>query len=245
MASITLKEGQVDANCIDYRQNVHPTGVCPALETDFGYIAGGAAVLKYLGERGPRELVGRTTFERAAIDSFIVFSASEVGTALASQDSGSINGMLTNMDKWLETRTFLASERLSIADLVVFAALVPFYETVMTTAVRKQFTDLNRWFDTVANNSHMKLGPITFSSKAPAWYKADAKPAVAVTTAPAKPAEQQKEGKKEGKKEKDGKKKDDKEAPAWKKDAEAKKKNAGGGELDGSAFDLRIGLVKD
>eukprot|EP01059_Diplonema_ambulator_P021266 TRINITY_DN35335_c0_g1_i1.p2 TRINITY_DN35335_c0_g1~~TRINITY_DN35335_c0_g1_i1.p2 ORF type:complete len:442 (+),score=207.57 TRINITY_DN35335_c0_g1_i1:45-1328(+) len=245
----------IDVNSITYRQNASPTGVSPALETEAGYIAGLSGVLRFLGEMGDRALVGRTAYERASIASMVEFAASQVESLIipkpTPEHSGVINGVLSGFNAWLENKTFLCSERLSIADLALAFSLLPLYQTVLDAPARKAHTDLNRWMDTVLNQPQVKgLVKGDLCAKAPAWYKADAKPAVAVTgpLSAAAPAPAAKEGgKKEGKKDakKEGKKdKEKKEAPAWKKEADAKKAPAGG-ELDGSAFDIRVGIVKE
>ncbi|KOC69822.1 Alanine--tRNA ligase, cytoplasmic [Habropoda laboriosa] len=58
---------------------------------------------------------------------------------------------LKKLNNILLTKTYLVRERISLADIAVFTALLPLYEHVLDPACRKQYTNLNRWFFTVLN----------------------------------------------------------------------------------------------
>eukprot|EP01063_Lacrimia_lanifica_P037542 TRINITY_DN7735_c0_g1_i1.p1 TRINITY_DN7735_c0_g1~~TRINITY_DN7735_c0_g1_i1.p1 ORF type:complete len:423 (+),score=216.59 TRINITY_DN7735_c0_g1_i1:45-1313(+) len=242
--------GDFDVNCVTYRHNAHPMGLSPALETTCGrYVAGVNAIVTYLAE-GDLVFRGRSAFERGVVDSFLE-AAKEIRDVVEplpadAAKNGVINGFLRDLNSYLETRTYVASERLTVADVVLAMSLVPLYSKVLDAAARKAYTDLNRWFDTVANSPKVKpfIAPAGVCDKAPAWYKASAAPAVALNAAPAAPAAKAAEGKAEGKEGKKKEKKEKKEEPEWKKAANTKK-NAPAAELNGGAFDLRVGLITE
>lgn len=60
------------------------------------------------------------------------------------------------LDDMLRTRTYLIGERISLADISVFTALLPLYEHVFEPHYRKQCTNLNRWFLTILNQPQVK-----------------------------------------------------------------------------------------
>lgn len=62
---------------------------------------------------------------------------------------------LKKLNNILLTKTYLVGERISLADIAVFTALMPLYEHVLDPASRKQYTNLNRWFFTILNQSEV------------------------------------------------------------------------------------------
>ncbi|CAK9807202.1 Alanine--tRNA ligase, cytoplasmic [Anthophora plagiata] len=58
---------------------------------------------------------------------------------------------LKKLNNILLTKTYLVRERISLADIAVFTALLPLYEHILDPVCRKQYTNLNRWFFTVLN----------------------------------------------------------------------------------------------
>ncbi|XP_012347711.1 alanine--tRNA ligase, cytoplasmic isoform X2 [Apis florea] len=62
---------------------------------------------------------------------------------------------LQKLNNILLTKTYLVGERISLADITVFTTLMPLYEYVLDSEYRKQFTNLNRWFFTILNQSQV------------------------------------------------------------------------------------------
>lgn len=62
---------------------------------------------------------------------------------------------LKKLNNILLTKTYLVGERVSLADIAVFTALMPLYEYVLDSVSRKQYTNLNRWFFTILNQSEV------------------------------------------------------------------------------------------
>ncbi|CAL7939430.1 unnamed protein product [Xylocopa violacea] len=58
---------------------------------------------------------------------------------------------LKKLNSILVTKTYLVGERISLADIAVFTALLPLYEHVLDPVQRKQYINLNRWFCTILN----------------------------------------------------------------------------------------------
>lgn len=62
---------------------------------------------------------------------------------------------LQKLNNILLTKTYLVGERISLADISVFTTLMPLYEYVLDSEYRKQYTNLNRWFFTILNQSQV------------------------------------------------------------------------------------------
>lgn len=63
---------------------------------------------------------------------------------------------LKRLDDLLFTKTYLVGERITLADISVFTALLPLYEFVLDSHLRNQYTNLNRWFSTILNQPQVK-----------------------------------------------------------------------------------------
>jgi elongation factor 1-gamma len=72
------------------------------------------------------------------------------------------------LNKFLQTRTYLVGERLTLADISLAADLLLAYEHVADEAFRKPFANVNRWFTTVTNQTKFKSisGEIKLAVKA-------------------------------------------------------------------------------
>jgi elongation factor 1-gamma len=60
------------------------------------------------------------------------------------------------LNSFLESRTFLVGERISLADISVACNLILLYQWVLDADVRKPFQNTNRWFTTVINQPNVK-----------------------------------------------------------------------------------------
>ena len=58
---------------------------------------------------------------------------------------------LTKLNDILLTKTYLVGERISLADVAIFTALVPLYEHLFDSEYRIQYKNLTRWFLTILN----------------------------------------------------------------------------------------------
>ena len=104
------------------------------------------------------------------------------------------------LNEYLKTKTFLVGERLTLADVSLAADLLLAYQHVADQAFRQPFTNLNRWFNTVVNQTHVKsvVGEVKFCEKAAEFCskKHDEHKKAAQKQKEAKPAEAKKEAKK-------------------------------------------------
>jgi len=150
-------------------------------------------------------LYGSNTYEAAQIGQWIDFSASNIdlprdawllpirghvpndhfsqlATAKAKE---TFKKVLRILNAQLLSRTFLVSERVTLADIVVAMALLPLYTTVFEPEYRKDFSAVNRWFQTLVHQPNVRavVGDVVLCEKA--------------QVAPAAPAEEHKGGKKE------------------------------------------------
>ena len=72
------------------------------------------------------------------------------------------------LNKVFVSKTFLVGERISLADIAVFSALLNLYTLVLDTAFRKPYANVNRWFETILNQPNVKkvIGQVKLCEKA-------------------------------------------------------------------------------
>lgn len=119
------------------------------------------------------QLRGKTDLEKAEVLSFLSLADNELLPAVhgwvfafmgiiqfqknnverAKQD---LKATLTALNSRLVNQTFLVGERLTLADIVVFATLLSAYEKVLDPSFRAPFGSLTRWFNTVLNQPQVK-----------------------------------------------------------------------------------------
>ena len=58
------------------------------------------------------------------------------------------------LEAYLKTRTYLAGERISLADISMALSLLPLYQYVLDEKSRNQFMNASRWFNTCINQSN-------------------------------------------------------------------------------------------
>lgn len=67
-----------------------------------------------------------------------------------------LTAQLQALDKALVTKTFIAGQRLSFADVQVALTLLPAYQHVLDEKARKQFVNVTRYFNTIVNQPAVK-----------------------------------------------------------------------------------------
>ncbi|CAB3223312.1 unnamed protein product [Arctia plantaginis] len=74
------------------------------------------------------------------------------------------------LDSHLLTRTFLVTERITLADIIVFTTLLHAYQHVLDASLRKSLVNVGRWFVTVANQPRVRavVGDVTLCAAPPA-----------------------------------------------------------------------------
>ncbi|KAG1684017.1 Elongation factor 1-gamma [Nymphon striatum] len=159
-----------------------PTGKVPAFEgSDGKCLFESNAIAHYVGNK---KLRGETEYDQGLVQQWINYTDSEILPAMctwifpclgimqynkqtterAKEDVKSALGLLNN---YLLTRTYLVGERITLADITVSCVLQPLYENVLEPNFRKDFGNVNRWFETLVNQPEFKavLGDVKLCEK--------------------------------------------------------------------------------
>lgn len=160
-----------------------PLGKVPAFETKDGQaIVESNAIAYYVANQ---QLRGSNDVEKSQVIQYMSFSENEILPAMAAlvypclgamqqnkqaqeRAREDVKKILTCMNTHLESRTFLVGERITLADISVFATLLPLYKMVLEPACRKPFQNTNRWFMTMLNQPEVKkvVGNVVLCEKA-------------------------------------------------------------------------------
>ncbi|XP_058062068.1 elongation factor 1-gamma [Anopheles bellator] len=148
-----------------------PLGKVPAFETKDGkYLTESNAIAFYVANE---QLRGTTDVHRAEVVSFLSSADNELLPAVQSwvfpvlgimpfnknnveHAKEDLRRQLTALNSRLTKQTFLVGERVTLADIVVMATLLPAYEYVLDPSFRAPFGAVNRWFLTVLNQPQVK-----------------------------------------------------------------------------------------
>lgn len=150
----------------EYANNCSPCGRFPVLQTNEGYIFETHAIVRHIGrlDASGQKLYGNTPFEASQVDMWIDFAATEItapnlvfvrnvfrGTPIPDGALEPLEEGLCGLERWMETRTFLVGERMTIADIVVAFALQWVYRLNLANgeALSKKFKGAFRLYNTV------------------------------------------------------------------------------------------------
>ncbi|XP_058064387.1 elongation factor 1-gamma-like isoform X1 [Anopheles bellator] len=159
-----------------------PLGKVPAFETKDGkYLTESNAIAFYVAND---QLRGTSDVHRAEVISFLSSADSELLPAVQSwvfpvlgimpfnknnveHAKDDLRRQMMVLNSRLLKQTFLVGERVTLADIVVFTALLPAYVHVLDPSFRAPFGAVNRWFTTVLNQPHIKpvVGSVTLCTK--------------------------------------------------------------------------------
>ncbi|KAM8705290.1 hypothetical protein ACLKA7_009712 [Drosophila subpalustris] len=147
-----------------------PSGKVPAFETADGkYLSESNAIAFFLANEQLRG--GKCPFVQAQVQQWISFADNEIvpvscawvfpllgimpqqKNSTAKQDAEVV---LQQLNKKLLDATYLAGERITLADIVVFTSLLHLYENVLEPSVRSAYGNLNRWFVTILNQPQVQ-----------------------------------------------------------------------------------------
>jgi len=140
----------------------------PVLQTDEGNIFGTNAIARHIARSSYGNLYGSSPFENAAVDQWVDYATTEIDLpasawlfpikglipnhpAATSKAKADLRQALKFLDDHLVTNTFLVGERVSLADIAVGTSLVELYRLVLDPGFCKQFTNTNRWFNTLTH----------------------------------------------------------------------------------------------
>ncbi|XP_054740663.1 elongation factor 1-gamma [Anastrepha obliqua] len=147
-----------------------PSGKVPAFETADGkYLSESNAIAFYVANEQLRG--GKCPLAQAEVLQWLSYADNEIVPAscswvfpllgimpqqknsTAKQDASAI---LTVLNNKLLNSTYLVSERITLADVVVFSSLLHLYQYVLEPKVRAEFGNVNRWFVTILNQPQVK-----------------------------------------------------------------------------------------
>lgn len=190
----------------DYCRNCSPCCRYPVLQTEEGYIFESNAILRHIArlDKSGGFLYGRTPFEGSQVDMWLDFAASELdaaalpfvrhhfrGEPLAADVMDHVHEVMQGLETWLETRTFLVGERMTVADVAVAFALQWHYRLNRAEgeALTKKYRNAYRLYNTVMQqpktvevlkSQGATFGPVKEEQKkAAAPAKAEKKPKAA------------------------------------------------------------------
>ena len=125
----------------EFKKNCSPLGCTPVLETPEGYLFESNAILRHIARLDRSgALYGRTLFENATVDAWLDLCCSEFeplmthafksffyGKPLPADFVADSELVFAGIEQWIENRTYLVGERITIADICVAFSLQPFY----------------------------------------------------------------------------------------------------------------------
>ncbi|KAI9372859.1 glutathione S-transferase [Aspergillus egyptiacus] len=164
-----------------------PMGKAPAFSSADGvHIFESNAIAHYVADSGParEQLLGANPAERARVQQWVTMSEGEVFSHIvtcllprlgyvpfnqAAEDKAlsNVDRALGALEKALNGRTWLATEKLSLADISVAAALVWGFKLVLDSEIRAKYPVLMAWYKRVMDSEGVKeaFGETTFIEK--------------------------------------------------------------------------------
>jgi len=159
-----------------------PMGKVPAFEDSTGVCLSEAnAIAHYVSSETLR---GTNPVDQALVLQYLEFAENEILPSACTwvyptlgfkqynkQDTekaqAHLKKCLTMLNGFLETRTFLVGERITLADIALSCNMLMLYAQVMDPKFREPFGNVNRWFLTCINQPHFKavLGEFTLCEK--------------------------------------------------------------------------------
>jgi len=157
-------------------------GKCPLLKDGELTLFTPGAAAKYIA-RGT-ELLGKTENDKILVDQWIEFCEEIEAPSSAwvlplildipacpvalKKAKGDIRKAMTVLNNHLLNCTYLVGERVTLADICVFASLLEPYRRVLDVGFRKSFGNLNRWFVMMAHQPNVAaiVGDVVLCTKA-------------------------------------------------------------------------------
>jgi len=181
-ALIAAKYSGVDVEKAALNLKDHPVNKCPLLQDGDLTIFTPNAAAKYLA-RGS-DLLGKSETDKILVDQWMEFCEEIDGpasawviplildvpanTAACKKAKGDMRKAMTVLNKHLLNCTYLVGERVTLADICVFAALLEPYRRVLDVSFRKGFNNLTRWFTMMAHQPNVAaiVGDVVLCTKA-------------------------------------------------------------------------------
>lgn len=119
------------------------------------------------------QLRGASDLEKAQVQSWLSFADNEIQPASAAwvfpvfgimqfnkvtneHARADVKSILSALNARLINNTFLVGERITLADIVVFASLIQLFHHVLDGNFRKPFTAVTRWFNTILHQTQVQ-----------------------------------------------------------------------------------------
>lgn len=144
----------------------NPGGKLPLLETAHGSLFESNAIARYIARiRRDTDLSGRTFFESAQVESWLDFASHDVelpailwvypvlgwkafNDKVHESATANMHKALAVLEAHLLPRTYLVGESVTLADIVLVAALFYPFKLVFGADVRETYPSVTRWFYT-------------------------------------------------------------------------------------------------
>ena len=146
-----------------------PTSTLPLLETESGNISETNAILFYFAKKYKTDLLGQNAFENAKINQWIEFASCEINRCHKAiinpifgwnefckdsfdKENNKIKDYLKILEKELDGKNYLVSNRLTLADIVLFRYLRFFMMLHFPEGMRKKLLpNISKWFESIMN----------------------------------------------------------------------------------------------
>jgi elongation factor 1-gamma len=155
--------------CKDFLLNCHPIGRNPVLRTDEGPIFETNSILRHIARLDlTGKLYGTTPYLHSQVDMWLDFSLSEIDPIFGPFLGGLFSGVpppnvdelkakstevFHGLNTWLENRTFLVGDRLTVADISIAFALTWFFRYApFGKEFFDTYTNVRRLYNTVMKN---------------------------------------------------------------------------------------------
>jgi len=147
----------------------NPMGKVPVLETADGCIFESNAILRYVARANhASQLYGRCAFEAGQVDQWVDFAANEIDLAACAwvypilgfsnynhqateKAKTDLSNVLSVLDAYLLTRTYLVGNTITLADIAVGTSLLLPFQHVFDGAFAGKFVNVLRWLTTCYN----------------------------------------------------------------------------------------------
>ncbi|KAH9985032.1 elongation factor 1-gamma [Russula vinacea] len=185
----------------------------PTLTSKDGFsVFEASAIGRYIASLAPNStLIGHGATEGALVDQWVAFVDADISrhnTLILQLVKGTINpynkpdrltSALTLVEKHLATRTFLATERISLADITLAAELQSAFSTTVDASVRAKLPNVLRHYETIVNQPNLAsiFGSTAYAEKALQYTPPPKEKKEKAPAAPAQPKAEKKAKKEE------------------------------------------------
>ena len=167
----------VDLNDIEARNSLAqktPTATLPFLETNNGNISQSTAIEYYLCSKYKPELLGNNELEKAHINQWIEFGGCEINRCVksliypifgwapyckekADKENANLKNYLKIIEDNLKKSSYIAGEKLTLADIILFRYLRFFMMLHFPEGMRKSILpQAAKWFEKIMNTNEAK-----------------------------------------------------------------------------------------